>query len=510
MFIKSIRWRLQLWQAFLLLVALTGFGVTAYQLHRTNRLGQIDAELERRVVALGTDIHGRPPFGPPPMGRPPGDQDRNGPPPVGPDRDGPRPWDLLQDGPPPRPGLDPRGPHAGPGGAMDPRETRISTGTMSLFEPAETNGFYFAIWSRSGTLLKASTNAPPGITRPLRSPATMGLRSRLRDTCREVYQFTEFGECLIAGRNIAADLRAQRRFAGWLVVAGSAVLALGLGGGWLLASRAIRPVEVISTAASRISAGNLAERINLGDTENELGRLAGVLNSTFARLEAAFAQQKQFTADASHELRTPLAVIISETQSALARERTTAEYRETIEACLDAAQQMRRQTQALLQLARFDAGQESLERTSFDLAERTRACADLIRPLAEERGLHLTCDLSPAPVTGDPDRLDQVITNLLTNAIWHNSNQGSIHLSTRLEPGAALLSVVDAGPGIPPENLPRIFERFYRGDQARARTEGRSGLGLAISKAIIDLHGGRIDVSSEPGRGTTFTVRLPT
>src|SRR5207247_3191460 len=118
----------------------------------------------------------------------------------------------------------------------------------------------------------------------------------------------------------------------------------------------------ISAAASRISAGNLSERIGGTDPDTELGRLVGVLNSAFARLEAAFAQQRQFAADASHELRTPLAVIISETQTVLARERSAAEYRETVAACLDTAQQMRRLTESLLDLARLEANQEQMKR----------------------------------------------------------------------------------------------------------------------------------------------------
>ena len=143
----------------------------------------------------------------------------------------------------------------------------------------------------------------------------------MRESSREAFLFTELGDCTLAGCPVTAYLSAMRRFTGLLLAAGGGVLALGLGGGWWLAGRAIRPITQISDTASRISAGNLAERINRADADDELGRLAGVLNSTFARLEAAFAQQRQFTADASHELRTPLAVIITEAQIALARER---------------------------------------------------------------------------------------------------------------------------------------------------------------------------------------------
>src|SRR5262249_34839435 len=156
-----------------------------------------------------------------------------------------------------------------------------------------------------------------------------------------------------------------------------------------LASRAIQPVRQISLTARRIAAGNLSERIDVSDTDSELGQLATVLNSTFTRLDKAFAEQKQFTADASHELRTPLAVIISETQMTLARERSPSEYRETVETCLAAAQQMRSLTESLLQLARFDAGQESMQRRPFDLAETTLACIQRVRPLAAHRGIQI-------------------------------------------------------------------------------------------------------------------------
>jgi len=509
MFTKSIRWRLQLWQAFLLVCILSGFGVTAYQLHRTNRLGQIDEELERRVAALAGDVRGPPPFGQPP-GRPPFEPGRmtdvntpdlgetHGPPPSGPGF--PPPW---------RGGPDSRGPRAGLEEFLESREIRLSPRTSALFLQGDTDDFYFVIWSRGGNLLKRSTNAPPDLSRPERPDAPTAVRTRMRDASREAFQFTEIGECVLAGRSILSDLEATRRFAAWLVAAGGAVLALGLGGGGLLASRALRPLADISAAASRISAGNLSERINVTDTDNELGRLAGVLNSTFARLEAAFAQQKQFTADASHELRTPIAVLISEAQTTLARERSAAEYRETVGACLDTAQQMRRLTQSLLELARYDAGQESLDRCRFDLAEQTRACLDLVRPLARARGIQIHADLAPAEALGDADRLSRVITNLLTNAIDYNQKRGEVRVATRAEPGAAVVTVADTGRGISADDLPHVFERFYRADKSRARADGHSGLGLAISKAIVDAHGGTIEISSQPDTGSIVIVKLP-
>jgi signal transduction histidine kinase len=143
------------------------------------------------------------------------------------------------------------------------------------------------------------------------------------------------------------------------------------------------------------------------------------------------------------------------------------------------------------------------------LADNARVCVGRIGPLAEERGIKIHCDFAPAETFGDADRLGQLITNLLTNAIHYNKPSGEIRISTCSENASAVLTVTDSGQGIAAEDVPHLFERFYRADKSRSRAEGRSGLGLAICKAIVDAAGGSIDVSSEPGAGTTFTVRLP-
>jgi heavy metal sensor kinase len=512
MFTRSIRWRMQLWLAFLLVAILSGFGITAYQLQRINRLSLIDDELERRVAALGADVRAPLPFSPL-IGRGPFEPDR-GPEGRGFDPGPPRRpggFDPGRDGLAPGPrrrGPEPKGYRGWPE-FFEHREVRLSPPTEQLFDQNDTNGFYFAVWSHSGNLLKRSTNSPRSVSFPTSGETYSVLQRRTRGEYREAFQFTELGECVLAGRPIAADLAAMRRVAWLLALAGAGVLAVGLGGGWLLISGALRPVETISAAASRISLGNLSQRINVADTDSELGRLAGVLNSTFARLEAAFAQQKHFTADASHELRTPIAVLISEAQTTLARPRTADEYRETVQVCLDTAEQMKRLTQSLLELARYDAGQEPIARGAVDLAERARAAVELVTPLARARGLRLHCELAPAPALGDAERLDQVLTNLLTNAMDYNKDEGEVRVTTHIEPGAAVLTVADTGQGIAAEDLPQVFARFWRADKSRARARGHSGLGLAIAKAIVDAHGGSIGVASELGVGTTFTVRLP-
>jgi heavy metal sensor kinase len=278
---------------------------------------------------------------------------------------------------------------------------------------------------------------------------------------------------------------------------------------WWLTTRAVRPIEQISAAASRISRGNLSERIRVADRGDELTQLADVLNSTFARLESAFARQQQFTADAAHELRTPVAVLISETQSTLARERSAAEYRETVKADLDVAQQMRRLTESLLELARFEAGDEAASQSEVDLAERARACVERIAPLAAQHGIRIHSDFAPAQGVINTHRADKVVTNLLTNAIHYNKPGGEVHITTRGEADAAVLTVADTGIGIAAADLPHIFDRFYRVDKARSRDEGHTGLGLAICKAIVDAEGGTLETASTLDIGTKFTVRLP-
>jgi heavy metal sensor kinase len=402
--------------------------------------------------------------------------------------------------------MPPRGPGPDEAGGIGepPDKLRLSPGEQSLFEGGNSNAYYFVLWRRDGVEMLRSKSAPASISRPAR-----GFQSgvRVRGDLRELYDYTPPGECILVGCNLTGEFAEMRRLSWLLLSAGGAVLLLGLAGGWWFSTRAISPIEDISKAAGRISQGDLSQRINVADTDNELGRLAGVLNSTFARLETAFGQQRQFSADAAHELRTPVSVMLTQTQTALNRERTPAEYRQTLEACQRAAQRMRGLIESLLALARLDAGQEQFKRLKVDLAQVARDSAEMVQPLADERGIKLSLDLSPLPCIGDSERLGQVISNLLTNAIEYNKPNGEVTLRTEANNGTVTLIVSDTGKGIAPEDLPRVFERFYRADQSR--TGSHTGLGLAICKAIVEAHGGSLEVSSELCAGTTFTVRLP-
>ncbi len=324
---------------------------------------------------------------------------------------------------------------------------------------------------------------------------------------REIMEQLPSGEGIVVGCSITPELEALHRAALFLIGVGSLILLIGLTVGWWIVSRALRPIESISAAAVKISAGDLSQRINVAEAQSELGQLAAVLNSTFARLEAAFAQQRQFTSDAAHELRTPVSVMLTQAQTALNRERTAPEYRETVAACQRAAQRMRRLIESLLALARLDAGQEVLKRLPFDFSKTVSDCVELLKPMAGERGVKMISELSALEITGDSEHFAQVVTNLLTNAIQYNLPDGEVRVKLESENGLAVLTVSDTGAGISSEDLPRVFERFYRAD--KSRSTGGNGLGLAIAKAIVEAHGGTIEVASEENAGTTFTVRLP-
>lgn len=382
---------------------------------------------------------------------------------------------------------------------------------LQLFKGDPDSRLYFVVWDREGKVLQKSdsaVNVPfPGLRvgedkLPVRVV-------RVRDAHREVVHVSSWDTNVLVGRSMVKDLAAQHASGVLLALAGLAVLGAGLVGGWWSSSRAIRPIAAMTAAAESISAQRLSQRIDVRETDDELGQLATVLNRTFDRLQAAFEQQTRFTADASHELRTPLSVILAHTDLALSRPRSPEEYRATLETCRSASRRMKSLIEGLLTLARFDADAAGLQFTEFDLESLTNECIELIQPLAAERQVVIEATLCSTRMRGDRERLAQVITNLLSNAIRYNRDGGRVRVTVASENGMAVISVADTGIGISPDELPHIFERFYRVEKARSRTEGSSGLGLSISQTIVAAHGGTIVARSEPGIGTTMEVRLP-
>lgn len=450
---QSIRWRLQLWYGLLIAGLLLTCGIIGYNHERAVQFERIDEELEKLAFTFNTANRLPPPS-------------RAAPPPDG---------------------------SAQPGSVQE------------LLTPAlAERGFYYALWTRNREPFTASANAPAKLPQPTER---QGLR--WQGTRREAFVASNPGDFTLVGRDVAADLVMVRRFGWKLAGAGLAAFVVTLAIGSLLTARALRPIREISDAAQTIATGDLSRRINTKDTDSELGELAQILNSTFSRLDAAFAQQARFTADAAHELRTPVTVILTHVQNALATENLSDEQRAALEASQRAAQRMRRLLESLLRLARIDAGQEGREQAPLDVAEIASECVELVQPLAASRRITVQSELTPALARGDRDGLGQIITNLLANAVHHNHEEGEIRVSTRTAAKQVVLEIADNGPGIAPEHLPHVFKRFYRVDKARTTQQGRTGLGLAIVKAIVEAHGGEIEAQSQAGSGATFIVRLP-
>ena len=484
-FFHSIRWRQQLWYGLLLALVLAGFGFAAWRLRQRDEMRRIDQELDERVswvVRAGAALR--------PL------QDR--PPPV-------HPW-------PPQDGLPPDRPWPGDHPAAgnpppDMQQLRLPEHEANLFDGGPGGAFYYIAWHPDGREISRSLSAPAGVPHPAWADSPRG--SRLRGTHRERFHFPPTGDCILVGRDISHDLADLRRFAWLLGGAGGMVLLLGLAGGWWISTRALRPIGDISAAAARISTGDLTERIRTRDTDSELGQLASVLNATFARLDEAFTRQARFTADAAHELRTPVTVMLTHTQNGLDSPCDNEEHREAFEASQRAGQRMRHLIQSLLALARLDSGEAAALRAPCDLDRLARDTTELLRPLAEEQGVTLEVELMPTRCEGNEEQLGQVVTNLVSNAIFYNRPGGSVRVKVSTEADTAVLSVCDTGQGVSREDLPHIFERFYRADKARASVAGRTGLGLAITKAIVEAHGGSIEVATELGQGSSFTVKLP-
>jgi len=463
----SIQLRLQLWHGILLTLVLISFGTLASRLAWSEEERRWDDLLAARLDLILHAPEGRVP--PPP--------------------------------PPRRP---------------DPAPIRAEVGRNIWELERRYPDSYFMFLDHDGTVFARSSNAPPAVPFPgpqrvdrrkgevpqlIPGPRTVAPEWRSRGLYREAYRVLPLGDAILAGRDMEPEWNAFLKRMGLFSLAGLVLLGCGLAGGWWLTREALKPIASMTSAAQRIAAGDWNQRIDTGTAAGELSELGGVLNHTFNQLQASFEKQARFTSDASHELRTPLSVILSKTQTALTRERSTAEYQEALRVCQRAATRMRALTEKLLQLSREDSGDLQTGQEPVDLAEITAQALEL----AGQPGLEK--HLEPAIVHGDGIRLGQVVANLVENAFRYGGPGGPVRVQVARVGENAILQVRDAGPGIAAEHLPRIFDRFYRADSSR--TAGGSGLGLSIARWIVEAHGGSIQAENAPEGGAIFTVTLP-
>ncbi|MBZ5594474.1 MAG: hypothetical protein LAP39_19710 [Acidobacteriia bacterium] len=287
------------------------------------------------------------------------------------------------------------------------------------------------------------------------------------------------------------------------------VLLIAGAGGFLLANKNLAPVRWMAEQARTITEKNLHNRLEIGSANEELTMLADSFNELLSRLDQSFETMRRFVADASHELRTPIAVIRGEADVSLDHDRSPAEYKESLAIIQDEARRLTRLIDDLLNLARADAGHVNLHVEEFYVNDILAECCRSMQSRAGAKKIALECR-SPEDVgyRGDQELIRRLVLNLLENAIRYTPEGGRVLVSLDDAAGELRIRVADTGIGIPPEAAPHVFERFYRGDQARSRQNGGFGLGLSIVKWIAESHKGSVELSSQPGLGTTFTVLL--
>ena len=281
--------------------------------------------------------------------------------------------------------------------------------------------------------------------------------------------------------------------------------------GYWLSGRALAPVSRIIEAAEKIGVRDLASRLPVPKAQDELRRLTETVNAMLSRIELAVQRIQQFTADASHDLRTPLSLIRTNAELALRRPRTENEYRETLERILGASEETTQLIDALLTLARADLGAAQLEPRCFDVTPVLHKSAHKAAFLALEKGLAFSESLSEQSLClrADVAAIERLLLALLDNAVKYTPSGGHVQFRSRREGESICIEIEDTGMGISEQDLPRIFDRFFRADQARSGEVPGSGLGLSIARWVVDSHEGAMEVSSRLGQGSLFRVRLP-
>ncbi len=538
---NSIRWRLTLWYVGMLTVALLVFGGVVYTWQASALQHQIDGDLAvlrqqagGMAAGFGGTVHTAD-----------GQVEVVGPPPGMPMEAGNRGLSITTANIPCGPTCPPEQGHteAAVGGIVSfaaPAD-RDGTGMKLPLPPSADVAVVFGddgqILAQSGPLTSVALQPVIARAEPAGEPAaapqdvafTMAPMEGTPSSGMTEYQFYARRvrgvdgavTTILLGRPNPA-LEQLRRLTSTLLVAAVLTLFLVGAGGYWLASRALRPVRVMSRVAKEISETDLSRRLNLPN-QDELGELASTFDAMLDRLEAAFRRQRQFTDDASHELRTPLAIVQLEIDRALAHDTLPSASAQALATIRAETMLMSRLVGDLLTLARADDGKALTGLTPLDLSDVTLEVIERLGPLARDAGIEVQVgDLPELPVLGHRLLLAQMLSNLIHNACTHTAGHGrcvAVSASRELVDGRpwSQIAIRDSGPGIPAEHLPHLFRRFYRVDQSRTELVGPwhgvdmsgSGLGLAIVQWVASAHGGSAHVESDVGQGSVFVVRLP-
>jgi len=307
---------------------------------------------------------------------------------------------------------------------------------------------------------------------------------------------------------IHQSIRGLTRTMWWI---GTGLCFLAPFGGYLLAWWSIRPVQEIIQTTRTLQPNQMTQRLPIRGTGDELDQLSGEINEFLDQIAHYISSQREFTANAAHELRSPLTAIQTSVEVALGKERSLTQYRELLETVSEQCAQLRHLVNQLLELSETETGQAPQPAVQFDMSDLIRKSADVFSGVAEESQIRLECELEPGVIlTGHAGRMRQVINNLLDNGLKFTPPGGRVRISLHRAGLQLLMSVEDSGPGIPDEEKPRVFERFYQVDASRERDLVRgNGLGLSICKAVIEMHHGTITIRDAKPSGTCVDVRFP-
>lgn len=379
---------------------------------------------------------------------------------------------------------------------------------------------YYQVYDSTGQLLEQSRDlellrvewTPEEVKSLLQGPRFTDVETEPVDLRFHNYVITNGHRSYLiqVGTSLAPMEATLKQFFWSLLLLVPAGVLLAAAASWWMARKALQPVEGLAATAREISISQLDRRLPLRGSGDELDRLADTFNNVFAGLQRAVEQMRQFTAAISHELRTPLTALRGEAEVALLRAGSPEDYRRVLASQLEEFDKLTHMINRLLILARAEGGEIALSRQPVNLAALARSLTEQVKPVAAAKEVALAVEGEDSvEVAGDAKWLESVILNLVDNAIKFTPSGGRVEVAVHTEDGQARLEVRDTGIGIPSEALPHVFERFYRADPSRSREVDGVGLGLSLVRWIVEEHHGTVQVESQPGRGTCFTVRLP-
>lgn len=380
------------------------------------------------------------------------------------------------------------------------------------FGKAPRDRAYWGVWNEAGSLVSSGGEVPETLSPIEKRPPFTGPKpfvTRATGRYLELFVSTDDRGLLLIGRPLAKEFDALARLS--LRLLGISVLgfALATAIAWWITRSIATPISNFAATVQSITHQRLDERLDSTQPTLEMSKLASAFNEMLKALQDSFQRQQQFTSDAAHELRTPVSIVLSQSEFSLLRERTSDEYRQGLETCRQTAVHMKRLVDHLLEVCRIDSGQVDFEKVPLRLDSLAAEVIALMTPIAAEREVYIEQQMMPLSITGEATSVRQILFNLVANAIEFSPQGGKVIVAIDHDSEFARLKISDHGQGISAADLPLVWNRFYRADQARLRNESNgTGLGLSLVAELVKLHGGTYEIESSIGQGTTVQIRF--